>query len=71
MKEQLKELVSLLQQSEAQRKELIKEQKVREQTPAIGLASSASVIICLACIIMYNLIVLILRLHNKFGNPTL
>jgi mevalonate pyrophosphate decarboxylase len=55
MKEQLKELVSLLQQSEAQRKELIKEQNVREQTPAIGLASSASVIICLACIIMYNL----------------
>ncbi|XP_062155426.1 kinesin-like protein KIN-4A [Alnus glutinosa] len=42
MKEQLKELVSLLQQSEAQRKELIKEQNVREQTPAIGLASSAS-----------------------------
>lgn len=43
MKEQLKDLVSLLQQSEAQRKELIKEQKMREQAVAIALCSSASV----------------------------
>ncbi|XP_050291792.1 kinesin-like protein KIN-4A isoform X1 [Quercus robur] len=42
MKEQLKDLVSLLQQSEAQRKELIKEQKMREQAVAIALCSSAS-----------------------------
>ena len=43
MKEQLKELVYLLRQSEAQRKELIKEQKMSEQAVSIALSSSASV----------------------------
>lgn len=43
MKEQLNELLALLQQSEAQRKELMKEQKMREQAVAIALATSASV----------------------------
>ncbi|KAA8537781.1 hypothetical protein F0562_027639 [Nyssa sinensis] len=42
MKEQLKELVGLLRQSEAQRKEVEKELKVREQAVAIALATSAS-----------------------------
>ncbi|KAB1214762.1 Chromosome-associated kinesin KIF4A [Morella rubra] len=42
MKEQLKELVSLLRQSEAQRKELVKEQKARKLAVAIGLDSSVS-----------------------------
>ncbi|XP_054825241.1 kinesin-like protein KIN-4A isoform X9 [Prosopis cineraria] len=42
MKEQLNELVMLLQQSEIQRKELVKEQKTREQTVAIALSTSAS-----------------------------
>lgn len=55
MKEQLKDLVSLLQQSEAQRKDLIKEQKMREQAVAIALCSSASVRLCLTCIIIYSL----------------
>ncbi|KAJ9177288.1 hypothetical protein P3X46_012523 [Hevea brasiliensis] len=40
LKDQLNELVTLLQQSEAQRKELVKEQKMREQTVAIALATS-------------------------------
>ncbi|XP_044469978.1 kinesin-like protein KIN-4A isoform X1 [Mangifera indica] len=39
IKEQLNELVALLQQSEAQRQELIKEQKMREQAVAIALAT--------------------------------
>ncbi|KAJ7942434.1 Kinesin-like protein [Quillaja saponaria] len=43
MKDQLKELVTLLQQSEAQKRELVKEQKVREQNIAIALGTSASV----------------------------
>ncbi|XP_044475229.1 kinesin-like protein KIN-4A [Mangifera indica] len=42
MKEQLKELVGLLQQSEVKRKEVEKELKLREQAVAIALASSAS-----------------------------
>ncbi|KVH98313.1 Kinesin, motor domain-containing protein [Cynara cardunculus var. scolymus] len=42
MEEQLKELVGLLRQSELRRKEVEKELKVREQTVAIALASSAS-----------------------------
>ncbi|RDY01938.1 Kinesin-like protein KIN-4A [Mucuna pruriens] len=37
LKEQLNELVELLQQSEAQRKELVKEQKIREQAVGITL----------------------------------
>ncbi|XP_034691397.1 kinesin-like protein KIN-4A isoform X2 [Vitis riparia] len=41
MKEQLNELVILLRQSEAQRKEIVKEQKLREQAVAIALATSA------------------------------
>ncbi|XP_027345232.1 kinesin-like protein KIN-4A isoform X2 [Abrus precatorius] len=41
LKEQLNELVALLQQSEAQRKELVKEQKIREQAVAITLDTSA------------------------------
>ncbi|KAM7278761.1 hypothetical protein ACFE04_005895 [Oxalis oulophora] len=43
MKEQLKELVGLLRQSELQRKEVEKELKFREQAMAIVLAQSASV----------------------------
>lgn len=42
MKEQLKELVGLLRQSETRRKEVDKELKLREQAVAIALASSAS-----------------------------
>ncbi|KAI9089302.1 hypothetical protein K1719_029581 [Acacia pycnantha] len=42
MKEQLNELVMLLQQSEIQQKELVKEQIMREQTAAIALSTSAS-----------------------------
>ncbi|XP_059634210.1 kinesin-like protein KIN-4A isoform X2 [Cornus florida] len=42
IKEQLKELVGLLRQSEARRKEVEKELKVREQAVAIALATSAS-----------------------------
>ncbi|TKY55686.1 Kinesin protein FRA1 [Spatholobus suberectus] len=41
LKEQLNELVALLQQSEAQRKELVKEQKIREQALAITLNTPA------------------------------
>ncbi|XP_050217282.1 kinesin-like protein KIN-4A [Mercurialis annua] len=43
MKEQFKELVGILRQSEAQRKEIEKELKLREQAVAIALATSASV----------------------------
>jgi len=43
MKEQLKELVGLLRQSEIRRKEVEKELKLREQAVAIALATSASV----------------------------
>lgn len=43
MKEQLKELVGLLRQSESRRKEVEKELKLREQAVAIALASQASV----------------------------
>ncbi|XP_043708204.1 kinesin-like protein KIN-4A isoform X2 [Telopea speciosissima] len=43
MKEQLNELVGLLRQSEAWRKEIEKQQKLREQAVAISLATSASV----------------------------
>ena len=40
LKEQLNELATLLKQSEAQRKELVKEQNVREQAVAIALNTS-------------------------------
>lgn len=43
MKEQLNELVILLRQSEAKRKEIVKEQKMKEQAVAIALATSGSV----------------------------
>ncbi|KAK9285875.1 hypothetical protein L1049_025076 [Liquidambar formosana] len=39
MKGQLNELVTLLRQSEAQRKEIVKEQKLREQAVAIALST--------------------------------
>ncbi|PIA56567.1 hypothetical protein AQUCO_00700723v1 [Aquilegia coerulea] len=42
MKEQLNELVGLLRQSEIRRKEIEKQQKLREQAVAIALATSAS-----------------------------
>lgn len=42
MKEQLNELVGLLRQSETRRKEIEKQQKLREQAMAIALATSAS-----------------------------
>lgn len=40
MKEQLRELVGLLQQSDMRRKEIEKEMKLREQEVAVALASS-------------------------------
>lgn len=43
MKEQLKELVGLLRQSELRRKEVEKELKLREQAVAIALAKSPPV----------------------------
>lgn len=43
MKEQLKELVGLLRQSEARRKEIEKQQKLREQSVAVALATSTKV----------------------------
>ncbi|KAI3989802.1 hypothetical protein MKX01_040772 [Papaver californicum] len=43
IKEQLKELVGLLRQSEARRKEIEKHQKLREKSVAITLATSATV----------------------------
>lgn len=43
MKEQLKELVGLLRQSETRRKEVEKELKSREKAAAIALASAAPV----------------------------
>lgn len=44
LKEQLNELVTLLQQSEAQRKELVKEQKIREQAGATPLNTSSALV---------------------------
>ena len=46
MKEQFKELVGLLQQSEAQRKEFEKELKLREHALAVALATAATVRLC-------------------------
>lgn len=43
MQDQLNELVTLLRRSEAQRKELFREQKAKEQAVAITLAKSDSV----------------------------
>lgn len=42
-KDELNDLLILLRQSEIQRKELLKEQKMREQAVAIAFASSPSV----------------------------
>ncbi|XWS33576.1 hypothetical protein CRYUN_Cryun22dG0095200 [Craigia yunnanensis] len=42
LKQQLKDLTALLWQSEAQKKELVMEQKMREQAVAIALVTSAS-----------------------------
>ncbi|XVE87082.1 hypothetical protein DITRI_Ditri18aG0087800 [Diplodiscus trichospermus] len=42
LKQQLKDLTALLWQSESQKKELLKEQQMREQAVAIALATSAS-----------------------------
>lgn len=50
MKEQLKELVGLLRQSELRRKEVEKELKLREQAVAIALATEASVRSCVFCV---------------------
>lgn len=43
MEDQLNELVNLLRKSEAQRKELVKEQKLTEQAVAVALSTPASV----------------------------
>lgn len=43
MEDQLNDLVNLLRKSEAQRKELVKEQKLTEQTVAVALSTPASV----------------------------
>ena len=50
MKEQLKELVGLLRQSESRRKEVEKELKLREQAVAFALASQASVRLFALCV---------------------
>ncbi|KAK9012140.1 hypothetical protein V6N11_040209 [Hibiscus sabdariffa] len=42
VKQQLKDLTALLWQSEAQKKELVKEQKMREQAVAVALATAAT-----------------------------
>lgn len=43
MEDQLNDLVNLLRKSEAQRKELVKEQKLTEQTVAVASSTPASV----------------------------
>lgn len=43
MKDQLTELLTLLRESEAQIKELVREQKAREQAVAFASGTSASV----------------------------
>lgn len=43
MKDQVNELITLLRKSEAQRKELVRDQKAREQAVAIALGTSPSV----------------------------
>lgn len=43
MEDQLNELVNLLRKSEAQRKELVKEQKLTEQAVAVALSTPAAV----------------------------
>lgn len=43
LKQQLKDLTALLWKSEAEKKELVKEQKMREQAVVIALATSATV----------------------------
>ncbi|KAK8673137.1 hypothetical protein V6N13_111491 [Hibiscus sabdariffa] len=42
VKQQLKDLTAILWQSEAQKKELVKEQKMREQAVAVALATAAT-----------------------------
>jgi hypothetical protein len=53
MKDQIKELVGLLRQSEMKRKETEKELKVREQAGATTLATPASVRLLLLCEALY------------------
>lgn len=55
MKEQFKELVGLLRQSESQRKEVEKELKLREQALAVALATAASVRLSLCKIIILSM----------------
>lgn len=54
LKQQLKDLTALLWQSETQKKELVKEQKMREQAVAIALATSASVRLSSLCHFPFN-----------------
>ena len=52
MKDQFKEIVGLLRQSELRRKEAEKEVKLREQAHATSLASSPLVRLChLSCLV--------------------
>lgn len=51
MKEQMKELISVLQESEIRRKDIEKELKMRDQTVAIALATSASVGFYMLCVV--------------------
>jgi kinesin family protein 4/21/27 len=54
MKDQIKELVGLLRQSEMKRKEAEKESKVREQAGTTTLATPASVRLLLLCKALYT-----------------
>jgi kinesin family protein 4/21/27 len=54
MKDQIKELVGLLRQSEMKRKEAEKESKVREQAGTTTLATPASVRLLLLLLLLYK-----------------
>lgn len=64
MKEQVKELVGLLRQSELRRKEVEKEIKLRDQAGAIALATSASVRLLFMPIFCFDAIVWFFIQHH-------
>lgn len=65
MKEQVKELVGLLRQSESRRKEVEKELKLREQAVAIALATSASVRMCHSSSLLFFSCMQITKMHPQ------
>lgn len=65
MKDQLNELITLLRKSEAQKKELVRDQKAREQAVAIALGTSPSVSPPSQLFSGLNISCLILRFHNR------